>query len=64
MIDQFPLHEGDSEAKKLSLKLLGVILQHMSHKDFIRKTLKTMFDSTRHDNDEVFSFKGAILIQF
>eukprot|EP01127_Copromyxa_protea_P018695 TRINITY_DN5940_c0_g1_i1.p1 TRINITY_DN5940_c0_g1~~TRINITY_DN5940_c0_g1_i1.p1 ORF type:complete len:1700 (-),score=516.03 TRINITY_DN5940_c0_g1_i1:86-4894(-) len=52
IIAQFPLHEGDPEAKKLALKLLGVIVQSVTHKDWIRKTLKTMFDSTNHSDEE------------
>jgi hypothetical protein len=52
IIAQFPLHEGDPEAKKLALKLLGVIVQSVTHKDWIRKTLKTMFDTTDHSNEE------------
>eukprot|EP01126_Amoeba_proteus_P067356 TRINITY_DN9930_c0_g1_i5.p1 TRINITY_DN9930_c0_g1~~TRINITY_DN9930_c0_g1_i5.p1 ORF type:complete len:1273 (-),score=291.41 TRINITY_DN9930_c0_g1_i5:204-4022(-) len=52
IINQFPLHVGDPEAKKLSLKLLGVVLQNLTHKDFVKATLKAMFDSTDHSNEE------------
>lgn len=56
VIAQFPLHVGDPEAKKLALKLLGVIVQHVTHKEWIRNTLKTMFSSTDHNNEEVREF--------
>eukprot|EP01125_Pyxidicula_operculata_P007550 TRINITY_DN2562_c0_g2_i2.p1 TRINITY_DN2562_c0_g2~~TRINITY_DN2562_c0_g2_i2.p1 ORF type:complete len:1126 (-),score=250.20 TRINITY_DN2562_c0_g2_i2:7-3384(-) len=52
IIQQFPLYEGDIQAKKVALKVLGLILGQISHKDYIKRTLETLFASTNHGNEE------------
>eukprot|EP00008_Paramoeba_atlantica_P015039 CAMPEP_0201485534 /NCGR_PEP_ID=MMETSP0151_2-20130828/9620_1 /ASSEMBLY_ACC=CAM_ASM_000257 /TAXON_ID=200890 /ORGANISM="Paramoeba atlantica, Strain 621/1 / CCAP 1560/9" /LENGTH=1664 /DNA_ID=CAMNT_0047869703 /DNA_START=126 /DNA_END=5120 /DNA_ORIENTATION=+ len=48
---QIPEFANDSEYKANALKQLGLVLQKLNHKDFIRKKLALMFTSTNHSND-------------
>ena len=49
---QLPDYNDDPEMKKNALKQLGLILQKLNHKEFIRRKLELMFTSTNHANDE------------
>ncbi len=48
---QMPSYESDTEYKANALKQLGLILQKLNHKDFIRKKLDLMFTTANHGSD-------------
>ena len=48
LVEQFPLYKNDPELKKSAYKHLGMILQLVSHKEFIRSKLDIMFNDCNH----------------
>eukprot|EP01101_Sappina_pedata_P011357 TRINITY_DN7637_c0_g1_i1.p1 TRINITY_DN7637_c0_g1~~TRINITY_DN7637_c0_g1_i1.p1 ORF type:complete len:1380 (-),score=647.08 TRINITY_DN7637_c0_g1_i1:49-4188(-) len=49
LTDQFDLYKDDPDMKKSTLKLMGLILQKMNKKDFVRAKLEVVFNSTDHN---------------
>eukprot|EP01125_Pyxidicula_operculata_P019218 TRINITY_DN694_c5_g1_i1.p1 TRINITY_DN694_c5_g1~~TRINITY_DN694_c5_g1_i1.p1 ORF type:complete len:1709 (+),score=479.86 TRINITY_DN694_c5_g1_i1:28-5154(+) len=52
IIEQMPLYEGDSEAKKLSYKTIGTILSMLTQKDYVKKILAKLFSIIDHNNED------------
>lgn len=48
---QLELYKGEVELKKCALKHLGLVLQKLNHKDFIKARLDVMFQAVDHSND-------------
>lgn len=51
MMAQLSLHGNDAECRKVTYKLMGVILQISTHKDFLKSTLSQLFKETTHTNE-------------
>ena len=51
LAQQLPSYADDPQYKSNALKHLGLILQKMNHKEFIRTKLDLMFTTTNHSND-------------
>ena len=51
LAEQLPSYANDPELKANALKQLGLVLQKLNHKQFIRTQLDLMFSSTNHAND-------------
>ena len=43
---------ADADLKKVALKHVGVVLQKLQHRDFIRRKLDAMMAATDHPNDD------------
>jgi len=52
VLNQFPLFETDTGAKKVGYKMIGVLLSLISHKDYIKRTLDKIFNMVNHGNDD------------
>jgi len=52
VLNQFELLENDVGAKKVSYKIVGVILSMINHKDYIKRTLEKLFTMANHSNDD------------
>jgi len=52
LVEQFPLYRRDPELKKSAYKHLGIILQLVSHKEFIRNKLDAMFNDCNHGDEK------------
>lgn len=48
---QIPLYNSDPELKRVALKLLGLILQKLNHKEFIKSKLEIMLQLTDPNNE-------------
>ena len=51
LANQLPSYAEDPEYKSNALKHLGLILQKLNHKEFIRTKLDLMFNTTNHANE-------------
>ena len=51
LADQLPSYADDPEYKANALKHLGLILQKLNHKEFIKAKLELMFSTTNHANE-------------
>jgi maestro heat-like repeat-containing protein family member 1 len=51
LVEQFALYKKDPELKKSAYKQLGIVLQQVAHKDFVKNRLEQLFNDVNHGNE-------------